>query len=143
MDPGGRDPVVGENPFGVLGAGPREPLGAEGERSEGGLEQDAALLPLAHRIALHHAVPPADLLVEASSHPACRMDAQVATELAARRAKARAQEELRCTERANGRARAFEVHARRAIVLAGGAHGTPELLLRARARAERAPRMPG
>ncbi|HYU15693.1 MAG TPA: GMC family oxidoreductase N-terminal domain-containing protein [Candidatus Acidoferrum sp.] len=37
---------------------------------------------------------------------------------------------LECVARANGRARAFEVHARRAIVLAGGALGTPELLLR-------------
>ena len=35
-----------------------------------------------------------------------------------------------CVVRANGRARPFKLHARRAVVLAGGAFGTPELLLR-------------
>jgi choline dehydrogenase-like flavoprotein len=37
---------------------------------------------------------------------------------------------IECVARANGRARDFEVSARRAVVLAGGTFGTPELLLR-------------
>jgi choline dehydrogenase-like flavoprotein len=37
---------------------------------------------------------------------------------------------LACVARVNGRARPFRVHARRAVVVAGGAFGTPELLLR-------------
>jgi len=37
---------------------------------------------------------------------------------------------LACIARTNGRAHDFEVRARRAVVLAGGAFGTPELLLR-------------
>jgi choline dehydrogenase-like flavoprotein len=35
-----------------------------------------------------------------------------------------------CTASVNGRSRPFGVHARRAVVVAGGAFGTPELLLR-------------
>jgi hypothetical protein len=37
---------------------------------------------------------------------------------------------LACVAPVNGRARPFRVHARRAVVVAGGAFGTPELLLR-------------
>jgi choline dehydrogenase-like flavoprotein len=39
---------------------------------------------------------------------------------------------VRCTARVNGRGRPFRINARRAVVLAGGAFGTPELLLRSR-----------
>jgi choline dehydrogenase-like flavoprotein len=42
---------------------------------------------------------------------------------------------VRCTAYVNGRGRPFLVNARRAVVLAGGAFGTPELLVRSRFRA--------
>ena len=41
---------------------------------------------------------------------------------------------IECVARVNGRPRPYEVTARRAVVLAGGAFGTPELLLRSRFR---------
>jgi choline dehydrogenase-like flavoprotein len=42
---------------------------------------------------------------------------------------------LACLVQVNGKARSFNVRARRAVVVAGGAFGTPELLLRSRFRA--------
>ena len=42
---------------------------------------------------------------------------------------------LACVARVNGRARPFRIHARRAVIVAGGAFGTPELLLRSGFRA--------
>jgi choline dehydrogenase-like flavoprotein len=44
---------------------------------------------------------------------------------------------LACSARLNGRGRPFRVHARRAVVVAGGAFGTPELLLRSGFRSPR------
>ena len=79
----------------------------------------------------------------------CRLDAKQAMHVSylpravAAGARVRAQVEARrvifergratgvdCVAAANGRARPFKVRARRAVVLAGGAFGTPELLLR-------------
>ena len=79
----------------------------------------------------------------------CRLDAKQAMHVSylpravAAGARVRAQVEARrlifergqatgvdCVAGANGRARPFKVRARRAVVLAGGAFGTPELLLR-------------
>ena len=57
MHAGGGDPVVGEDSLSVLDPRARKPLGAECKRREGGFEQDSAVLPLVHRIALHHPVP--------------------------------------------------------------------------------------
>src|SRR5439155_6604695 len=57
-----------------LRPGPREPVGAEGERAEGRLEEQAAVEPLVHAPALHHAVPPPDLATrEAGADPAGRL----------------------------------------------------------------------
>ncbi|MEK6271290.1 MAG: GMC family oxidoreductase [Actinomycetota bacterium] len=79
----------------------------------------------------------------------CRLDAKQAMHVSylpravAAGARVRAQVEARrlvfergqatgidCLARANGRARPFKLRARRAVLLAGGAFGTPELLLR-------------
>jgi choline dehydrogenase-like flavoprotein len=88
--------------------------------------------------------------VQCSSCPAgCRLDAKRAMHVSylpravAAGARVRAQVEARrvvfegdraggidCLARVNGRARPFTVRARRGVVLAGGAFGTPELLLR-------------
>jgi choline dehydrogenase-like flavoprotein len=88
--------------------------------------------------------------LQCSSCPAgCRLDAKRAMHVSylpravAAGARVRAQVEARrvvfvrgqatgvdCVATANGRARPFKVRARRAVVLAGGAFGTPELLLR-------------
>ncbi|MGH2965180.1 MAG: GMC family oxidoreductase N-terminal domain-containing protein [Solirubrobacterales bacterium] len=87
---------------------------------------------------------------QCSSCPAgCRLDAKQAMHVSylpravAAGARVRAQTEvhriafeggraagLDCVARVNGRPRPFQVRARRAVVLAGGAFGTPELLLR-------------
>ena len=87
---------------------------------------------------------------QCSSCPAgCRLDAKQAMHVSylpravSAGARVRAQVEARrmvfehsqatgidCLARANGRARPFKLRARRAVVLAGGAFGTPELLLR-------------
>ena len=102
MNAGRSDVPVGGEPLLVLGPDARHPVTAEGERGEGRLEQDALALPLVDGIALHHALPAADLLVEAGADPAGRMDAEVAPELAAARAHSGAHEELRRAERAAG-----------------------------------------
>ena len=88
--------------------------------------------------------------VQCSSCPTgCRLDAKRAMHVSylpravAAGARVRAEVEARrvvfehgratgvdCVARANGRARPFKLRARRAVVLAGGAFGTPELLLR-------------
>jgi choline dehydrogenase-like flavoprotein len=87
---------------------------------------------------------------QCSSCPAgCRLDAKRAMHVSylpravAAGARIRAETEVRrvlldhgratglaCVARVDGRSRAFDVRARRAVVLAGGAFGTPELLLR-------------
>jgi choline dehydrogenase-like flavoprotein len=94
--------------------------------------------------------------VQCSSCPAgCRLDAKRAMHVSylpravAAGARVRSQVEARrvvfdhgqatgvdCVARANGRARPFKLRARRAVVLAGGAFGTPELLLRSGFRSE-------
>ncbi len=76
----------------VVAAGAGEPGAAEGEGGEGGLEQEALGLPLVDVIALHHAVPAADLLLVAGADPAGGVDVEVAADLAA--AEARAQQQL-------------------------------------------------
>jgi choline dehydrogenase-like flavoprotein len=43
---------------------------------------------------------------------------------------------VECVARSDGRSRAFELRARRAVVLAGGAFGTPELLMRSGYRSQ-------
>ena len=75
MDAGRGDPVVGEHPLGVLDPGAREPLRAEGERGECGLEQDPAFLPLRDRVTLHHPFPAPHLLGEPGADPAGGVDA--------------------------------------------------------------------
>jgi choline dehydrogenase-like flavoprotein len=87
---------------------------------------------------------------QCSSCPAgCRLDAKQAMHVSylpravAASARVRAQTDVRriafegrhaagldCVARINGRTRPFRVRARRAVVLAGGAFGTPELLMR-------------
>src|SRR3954452_8020274 len=58
----------------------RQPLGAEGERGEGRLEQDALRLPLIHVVALHHAVPAAHLLLVARADPGGGVDVEMPPE---------------------------------------------------------------
>src|SRR5437764_13001447 len=94
--------------------GPRagKPLGAEGERSEGRLEQETPVLPLADRVALHYAVPAADLLVEPRTDPAGRVDPEVPSKLIVCRAVSGSQQELGGAECATGQADAEAGHHR-------------------------------
>ena len=54
-------------------------VGGEGQRGEGGLEEQAPVLPLVHVPALHHALPAAHRLVESRPDPARRVDPQSRT----------------------------------------------------------------
>ncbi len=116
--------------------GPKRPALARGRRGPG--SPPRALAAQRRRLLL------------CSSCPAgCRLDAKQAMHVSylpravAAGARVRAQVEARrvvfergqatgidCVAHANGRARPFKLRARRAVVLAGGAFGTPELLLR-------------
>src|SRR5918997_576976 len=102
MNPRRGDAVVGEDPLLMRLARARQPLGPEREWGEGGLQQDPAGLPLVDCVALHHSVPAAHLVLEAGTHPAGRMDPQVAAELTALGFETRPQEELGSAERAAG-----------------------------------------
>src|SRR5436190_3388954 len=86
----------------MLGSSSGKPLCAEGKRREGRLEKEAAVLPFGDRIALHDAVPAANLVIKSGADPAGRMDPQIATQLIARRPVSGAQQELRGPERSPG-----------------------------------------
>jgi hypothetical protein len=87
-----------QQPLLVLGAGAGQPLPTEGQGRERRLEEDPLRLPLVDGVALHDPLPAAHRLVEPGADPAGGVDAQVATELATGRAKARSHEQLRGPE---------------------------------------------
>ena len=62
MDPDRGDVVEVRHPVGERRADAGQPLCPEGERGEGRLEQDSLGRPLIDVVALHHALPAADLL---------------------------------------------------------------------------------
>src|SRR4249919_2773708 len=90
------------------GAHAWQPLRPEGERGEGGLEQDALRLPLIDVVALHDAVPPADLLLVAGADPGGGVDVEVTAE--GGMANARAQKQLGRAERASGADHCLRAH---------------------------------
>ena len=115
--------VVEHRPL-VLGAGADQPGAAEGERREGGLEQDPLRLPLVEVVALHHALPAAHLLRVAGADPAGGVDVEVGADRAVAEAGAHAAAPACRRRRRRARPRAARAHGeggRRAAVLAAGA----------------------